>query len=98
MTVCTWLVVLVSCWLMEVCAVATEDSPVTLLLGATVQVYVVPVGTISSAPLPALVGDTVKVSAEQMAVVLAAISGVGFTRTVRSKELPTQVPLLGVSS
>ena len=51
----------------------------------------------SRTPLPALAGDTVNVSAEQMAVVLAAISGVGFTCTVRSKALPTQVPLLGVS-
>ncbi len=83
---------------MEVCAVATEDSPVTLLLGATVQVYVVPVGTISPTPFTTvLVGEKVKVSAEQMAVVLAAISGVGFTSTVRSKGAPTQVPLLGVS-
>ena len=43
------------------------------------------------------VGDTVKVPSEQIAVVLAAISGVGLTRTVRSKGWPTQVPMLGVS-
>lgn len=55
-------------------------------------------GTISRAPFPALAGDTVKVSAEQMAAVLLAISGLGFTSTVRSKGFPTQVPLLGVSS
>jgi hypothetical protein len=48
----------------------------------------------SRAPLPALIGDTLKVPPEQIAVVLAATSGVGLTVTVRSKALPTQVPLL----
>ena len=44
-----------------------------------------------------LAGDTVKVPLEQTAVVLAAISGVGLTRTVRSNAVPTQAPMLGVS-
>ena len=57
----------------------------------------VPAGTISRPPFPASAGDTVKVPPEQIASVLAAISGVGLTRTVRSKGAPAQVPLIGVS-
>ena len=44
-----------------------------------------------------LVGDTVKGAPEQIVAVLAAISGVGLTVTVRSKAVPVQVPLFGVS-
>ena len=38
-----------------------------------------------------------KAAPEQIVAVLAAISGVGLTVTVRSKAAPVQVPLLGVS-
>ena len=58
----------------------------------------VPAGTMSKTPPPVLVGDTVNVSPEQMDAVLAAISGVGFTSTVRSNGNPVQFPLFGVSS
>ena len=44
-----------------------------------------------------LVGDIVKGASEQIVAVLAAITGVGLTVTVRSKGVPVQVPLLGVS-
>ena len=55
-------------------------------------------GTISPTPFTTvLVGLTVKAAPEQIVAVLAAISGVGLTVTVRSKAAPVQVPLLGVS-
>ena len=57
-------------------------------------------GTISPTPFTTvLVGLTVKAVPEQIAVVLAAISGVGFTCTVSSYGVPTHAPLLliGVS-
>ena len=75
----------------------TADSPVTLVLLATVQVYFTPAGTMSPPPV---VGVTVNVSPEQIAVgVLSPITTVtgGSTITVSMKGVPVQVPLLGVT-
>ena len=75
----------------------TADSPVILVLLATVQVYFMPAGTMS---LPPVVGVTVNVSPEQMGVaVLFPITTVtgGSTITVSMKGVPVQVPLLGVT-
>ena len=56
-------------------------------------------GTISPTPfVTVLVGETVKVPSEQIIGVLATISGVGFTVTVRKNGSPVQVPLIGVNS
>jgi hypothetical protein len=75
----------------------TADSPVTLLLAATVQVYFVFAGTMSP---PVVVGVTVNVSPEQMGLaVLSAITTVtgGSTITVSKKGVPVQAPLIGVT-
>ena len=71
-------------------------------LAATVQVYLVPAGTLSTAAFvftKLFVGVTVNVSPEQIAAVLSAISTVtaGSTITVSWKDAPMQPPLLGVT-
>ena len=74
----------------------TADSPVILVLLATVQVYFMPAGTMS---LPPVAGVTVNVSPEQIAAVLFPITTVtgGSTITVSMKGVPVQDPLLGVT-
>ena len=65
-------------------------SPSTLALAVTVQMYVVPVGTIL--PLPSC-GVTRKLVLEQVMVVMSAITGVGLTVTVRVNGSPMQLPV-----
>ena len=76
-------------------AVATAVSPVTFALAATVQVYVVPVGT---TPLVTLTGTAVNAVAEQMVAVMLVIAGLGLTVTTTVKLTPAQEPLLGVTT
>ena len=84
------MVVLVNVWLIELWAVDSATSPLTLTLSTTVHVYVVFVGTIWVGAL--FVSGTVKVSPLQIVAVLSLITGFGFTVTVTVKVVPKQVP------
>ncbi len=61
----------------------------------TSQLYNVPIGTI---PLVKFVGDETNSAPLQTTVVIAVISGVGFTNTVTVNILPSQLPAFGITS
>ena len=67
------------------CADDTALSPETLPLAVTVQVYVVPLGTML--PLP-FVGATVNAFVLQITSVCAVTNGLGSTTTSISNEAP----------
>lgn len=75
-------------------AVACAVSPVTFGLSATVQVWVVPVGTMV---IPPFVGKTVNAEPLQVVAVWAGITGLGLTVTVTENGVPAQVPERGVA-
>ena len=88
-TTCSALiVVLVSVWLIEDCAVPVA-SPVIFALSTYVQEYVVFEGTISE-PLE---GVTVNAVPLQVLAVVLAIVGIGLTVTVTVKDVPVQPKL-----
>ena len=76
------------------CAVVTSDCPVTFAFVATVQVYVVPVGTMFPDPF---VGATVNAVELQIVGVCAATNGFGSTVTVVVNDEPTHEPDVGVT-
>ena len=76
-------------------AVETAVSPVTFALAATVQVYVVPVGT---KPLVTLTGAAVNAEPEQTAAVMLFTAGVGLTVITTLNGAPAQEPLVGVTT
>jgi hypothetical protein len=79
---------------MLVCAVASADSPVTFALATTVQVYVVPEGTIFPDPSA---GATVNAFELQIVAVCAITDGLGLTVTVMLNGAPEQLPAVGVT-
>ena len=86
---------MISCWLILLDGVFTSEVPVTFALGTTVQVYVVPTGTITE---PLFCGLTVKIPPLHTVANWLGITGVGFTETVIKNGVPIQLPLVGVTS
>ncbi len=75
-----------------VCGVDWFDSPVILALSTTVQVYVVPLGTMVLGGL--LVGEIVKAAPLQIVEVCEGIRGLGFTVTITVNVGPVQLPVV----
>ena len=84
----------VSVWLMLFCADASSASPVTFALSTTVQVYVVPVGTMFPDPL---LGATVNTAALHAVAVCEVTNGFGLTDTVTVNVDPVHEPDTGVT-
>ena len=76
------------------CAVETALSPVTFALAATVQVYVVPEGTMFPDPSA---GATVNALELQIVALCAIIDGLGLTVTAMLNGAPEQLPAVGVT-
>ena len=66
-----------------------------MALAATVQVYVVPVGT---TPLVTLTGAAVNAEPEQTVAVMLLTAGNGLTVTTTLNGVPEQEPLVGVTT
>jgi hypothetical protein len=75
-------------------AFVPEPVPVIPANVGADQEYVVPVGTILPEPF---VGASVNADPEQLAAVCAITEGVGLTVTVTENDVPTHVPLVGVT-
>ena len=92
--VCTELVVLIKCWLIDVWATFWADCPVSELLSVKiVHVYSVFAGTI----LVPLAGVTCSKSSLQIAAAILAIDGFGATTTETVKLLPAHPLASGVT-
>ena len=87
--------VLTNCWLILFAGVGLSDAPVTLGFCTTVQVYVVPEGTITE---PLFCGLAIKKPPLHVVANWLLITGIGCTVIVTTNGAPTQFPLVGTTS